>query len=80
MANDEHPRRVAMTDVNRSTRRIVHARASEGTSRWALAQSFGLPGSLAERRDGHERSGRDEHRGAGQHALQDDAPAPTAGS
>jgi hypothetical protein len=43
----------------RSTGRIVHARASEGASRWARAQSFGLPGSLAERHDGHQRPGRD---------------------
>ena len=28
--------------------------SSEGSSRWALAQSFGLPGSLAERYDAHQ--------------------------
>jgi hypothetical protein len=33
-------------------------------------------GSLAERWDAHQRSGRDEHRGAGQHALLDDFVRP----
>jgi hypothetical protein len=39
-------------------------------------------GSLAERREAHQRPGLDEHRGACQHALLDDLvrPAPTAGS